>query len=139
MNKVNIKKAIAIMERAKMHEKSFYMCLWQEGSSHSEIAETEETLHTCGYTACFGGWVALSPEFHEDGGWLGECGEPCFKDEEDQYAIQAWLDIDQNTAANLCWVGGNRDADGNPFFPVTCGEQVTPQMVIDKLEMLLVT
>ena len=70
MNIEHIDQAIAIMKRAgkvNMHQ-------WQERGA--SCATTEKELHACGNSACFAGWVAVSPEWKEFGGSFAYRGEP---------------------------------------------------------------
>lgn len=96
MNKENINKAIAVMKRAK----NLQMTAWQNSS---KIAQTEEELHTCGNSACFAGYIAISPEFP---GTCDSCGVPEI-DFEDGWklrggpAIQHWFELDEDTPQGL--------------------------------------
>lgn len=68
MNIENMNKAIAVMERAKLHD-SVDMQDWQadtDGYNTSIKAITEAELHACGNKACFGGHLAISPEWLSD-------------------------------------------------------------------------
>ena len=110
MNIQNIKKAIAIMERA---QGKVSMLQWQsspQGGQRLGIYEAE--LHACGNVACFAGWIAVSPEFQADGGGANPfCGFPVFQTERgffvEEEAIEKWLDIPYEFAESL--VHGNRE------------------------------
>ena len=141
MNKVNIKKAIAIMERAKRHD-SLFMPYWQMASPNNPLkfVDNEQDLHTCGNRACFAGHVAVSPEFQMDGGSVTCEGEPRLGGRYGAYAIQDWLQISQEDARGL--VFGN--AYGSPCDPKDRSHyygkmfrDVTARDVIAKLEQLL--
>lgn len=93
MNIENIDKAIAIMRRAGRVD----MHSFQSGD---EILRSEEELHLCGTAACFAGWVAVSPEFHADGGGMDGSG-PCYKGRLDEEAIAGWLEIPLSLADGL--------------------------------------
>ena len=142
MNKANIEKAIAIMRRAEQHD-SLYMPDWQCATNNEEptLARDEQALHACGNRACFGGHVAVSPEFRADGGSCTFQGAPAFDEHIGSDAIRDWLGIDEDTARNL--VLGNATGP-HPGYPgdhsVYYGKifsDVTPADVIAKLEQLL--
>jgi hypothetical protein len=101
----NIEKAIAIMKRAGEVDMEAWQGVWQEP------VYTEEAAHECGTVCCLGGWIALSPEFHADGGSAGRYGEPIIVVNKITYAnyeaIAEWLDISENKAAALCMVLGD--------------------------------
>lgn len=54
MNKERIQYAISIMEQAENLDMNSYQ------SAFNHVATIKE-LHTCGNTACFAGYLALSP------------------------------------------------------------------------------
>lgn len=158
MNKtlIQLDKAIAIMRRAQ----NLNMTYWQRlnynphyprpnlGTDLPRVVSTEEELHACGNTACFAGYVAISPEFKADGGRVGVVGEPVLKDIESKYiwirvskVIAQWLGITEKEADNL--VQGDTFIGGNEKRPtLVCRfygkewSKVTPQDVIEKLEIL---
>lgn len=69
MNTERIKYAISIMEQAQ----NLNMRIWQNRTDwDSDYATTIEDLHTCGNTACFAGYIAISPLFQEVGGVVVE-------------------------------------------------------------------
>ena len=137
MNRENVKKAIAIMERAKLHEANFNICVWQDRRGGCGTSSAEEELHVCGFTACFGGWVAISPEFQKDGGDVMRGGCPRIMGEMGEEAIAYWLDVRTELGGALCWVGRYRTYKGKQFYPTDNSDDITPQMVIDKLKELL--
>ena len=108
MNLTNVNKAIAVMERVKARGDDLDMCVWQQrrrpANGNSRMLKTaEEELHTCGTSACFAGWVAVSPEFKEDGGYAHPLdGAPRIGVADDQYAIAKWLGISGKEAGILC-------------------------------------
>lgn len=132
MNKENIKKAIAIMERAGTVDMSY----WQDVRGDSAI-DNEKQLHTCGTSACFAGWVAVSPEFQRDGGQVSSAGAPIFDYLQGSMAIARWLDIRQTLAGEL--VLGDLDEDdlGYSHFYEKQWEEVDDQDVIKKLKLIL--
>ena len=71
MNKVLIQldKAIAIMRRANnLNMKEYQMSSLGKHLRYNEICTSENSLHRCGNTACFAGYVAISTEFKNDDG-----------------------------------------------------------------------
>ena len=91
MNIERLNQAISIMKRAGTLD----MTNWQE-ETFIRCATTEATLHTCGNSACFAGWVAVSPEFQEAGGEVHpDYGFPIFGKLSGASAICAWLDVDR--------------------------------------------
>ena len=87
INKERLEQAIAVMQRAG----KVSMGTWQGGNT-LECATDEEGLHQCGSTACFAGWVAVSPEFQAAGGRVGTSGWPCFDLCTGHDAINRWLE-----------------------------------------------
>lgn len=88
MNKERIQYAISIMEQAK----NLYMNSWQ--SAFKPVATINE-LHFCGNTACFAGYLALSPLFKEVGGAVGSHGHPILGDWVDELAVLAFFETDE--------------------------------------------
>jgi hypothetical protein len=105
MNALNVSKAIAVMERVKERGDSFSMRHWQFPREDSGRACTsEDDLHECGMPACFGGWIAVSPEFIANGGSAApSSGVPVFgSGDPGDASIGAWLGINEEDSANLC-------------------------------------
>lgn len=86
INLERLNQAIAIMGRAG----KVRMGTWQ-GVNALECATGEDELHQCGNSACFAGWVAVSPEFQAVGGRVGISGWPCFDGVIGSNAINRWL------------------------------------------------
>lgn len=137
MNKTNVQHAINIMKRAG----NINMGSWQQvysGDKFIGIKDDEEDLHTCGTGACFAGWVAVSPEFKEAGGYPNpRSGTPVIEDPDDVAicdgadAIGYWLDIDLDVAEALCAVQDEGEKD---LYPKG---DVTKEDIIDSLTKLL--
>ena len=131
MNRERVQAAIAMMK--DVTHRHFNMTGWQnKGHSHvSRIitAQTESELHACGNTACFAGHLALSPEFQKAGGSVNKIGAPVFKGFDEANAVAEYFDIPYELAGDLTLP--DRD-----FYPV-CFEDVKPEHVIEKLEMIL--
>ena len=130
MNRERIQDAITMMKRAI--PRYFDMTNWQnKGNSYvPRIAQTESELHACGNTACFAGHLALSHEFQDAGGLVSETGAPIFNDLLEASAVAEYFDIPYELARDLTLP--NKD-----FYPVDF-EDVKPEHVIEKLEMILV-
>lgn len=132
MNRERIETAIRIMERVRVHELD--MIAYQSPPKNSPPsmvwARTEQEMHACGNTACFAGWIAVSPEFWEDGGYVSEySGAPVFRGCVGYQAIAEWLELPEETAESL--VHGSGD-----MYPVPFAE-VEPRHVIVALKALL--
>ena len=135
MNKSNVQKAINIMQRVIDRGDAFDMRGWQF-TSPSERRVAEVDLHTCGQAACFGGWVAVSPEFQKDGGRVSNIsGAPLYKERDRQYAIAEWLEVSTREAESLCGLEVDKR---NDLYQVKLYE-ITPDMVIHALFRLLET
>jgi hypothetical protein len=105
MNALNVSKAIAVMERVKERGDSFSMRQWQFPREElGRACTSEDDLHECGMPACFGGWIAVSPEFIEDGGSAARIsGAPVLgSGDRGDASIGAWLGINEEDSANLC-------------------------------------
>lgn len=154
MNKtlIQLDKAIAIMKRAK----NLNMKEWQKPNyDHSEIpriVSTEEELHACGNTACFAGYVAISPEFKADGGRIGRGGAPVLSPIEPRptafqvpEVIAQWLGITVKEADSLVYGDIYAETDESTDDMTAKSHyyqkewlKVEPQDVIEKLEELKV-
>lgn len=87
MNIERLNQAINIMKRAGTIDMGF----WQGDTF--DTCHTESELHSCGNSACFAGWVAVSPEFQEAGGaHLHNSGAPIFNGCMGYLAIAGWLE-----------------------------------------------
>lgn len=95
MNKVRIEYSIGLMREAK----NFNIQNYQEPLSSFTIEE----LHERGASACFGGYIALSPRFQADGGSVGLGGSPNYKGLVGPVAIAAWLDIDVSICEDIIY------------------------------------
>lgn len=106
MNIENVNKAIDVMERVKARGDNFDLSTWQGGFDGGVIAR-EEDLHACGTSACFAGWVAVSPEFQADGGEVNFDGSPQYSVFRCESAIREWLNLPHKEADDMC---GMRDS-----------------------------
>jgi hypothetical protein len=135
VNAENVRKAIAIMERAD--KEHFDMTSFQSLTKDKIAAITVPKLHACGNTACFAGWVAISEEFQADGGHVdlySGAPEIAVRDAktshllDGEFAIAYWLDISPQLAVDLCFTGSDS------FYEA---DDIKPHHVIDKLKALL--
>lgn len=154
MNKERILSAIELMRNAQ----NLSMCFWQgdkvikdEGRSNAitNICPSIEELHSCGNTACFAGYLAISQPFKDAGGRVQKhTGAPIFYSEgegidyEDADAVGVYLDIPYKTACSLVYGDLNRDPDCNRYrtfseFYQKPWANVEAVDVIAKLEGLL--
>ena len=83
---------IKVMQRVVDGEYTFDMNSWQKDDGRPRH-KTEKSLHTCGSPACFGGWLAISPEFKRAGGKMGGTGSPRFKGRYRGEAITGYLGL----------------------------------------------
>jgi hypothetical protein len=98
----NINKAIAIMLRAK----NLNMTAFQANVNGLTLVTTEEELHKCGNTACFAGYVAVSPEWQAEGGLCVD-GSPQRDEAEtpEGDVIAEWLGISRHLAFGIVFGG----------------------------------
>ncbi len=168
-----VRKAIAVMNRAVKANGNFCMLNWQlpksdflpikKARNHKRRVEfrygfgtldykrSETELHQCGSAACFAGYVAISPEFLEDGGYTGLGGSPNIMSPAtaefpggEKYAgeraIAWWMGLSEQAAESLCAVE-SACTDGpmglySPFYGKRVIE-VTSEDVLVKLRLLL--
>jgi len=123
MNVANVDKAIAIMGRAVNLNMRFYQAKFHAGGSVSVLAalKTEEELHRCGTSACFGGYIAVSKEFQADGGFVSTDGSPCIVSSvsgrrlEGHEALAYWFVISETLAQMLVY-GGTDEFGRGRFY-----------------------
>ena len=150
MNINNVKIAIAIMERAGKVD----MRSWQsnsKGNAHTD----EKKLHKCGTTACFAGWVAVSPEWQEFGK-ISSDGAPELNNLDTidnfrpAYALSKWFELEEKIV-NLFVYGDiisdleidceyNGETVDGKFYSIFYDKQwskVKAKDVIEKLNILL--
>lgn len=93
-----LEQAIAVMKRAGKVD----MRAWQDFAMRQDIRHTEKELHACGNTACFAGWLAVSPEFQAAGGGLVEnTGMPEYRQLRGSAAVIGWLEAEGPKAQAL--------------------------------------
>lgn len=142
MNVENVKAAIEIMKNAQ----NLDMNSWQDNKGISgKYCHSIASLHECGNSACFAGYIAISEEFLSSGGCLSAYGgEPVLVTNEGNTlvstrAIAHWLGVSPETSESLIYgFNGDDEAEGNSeTFYGMCFEDVEPEDVIVKLEMIL--
>ncbi len=113
MNKERIALCITMMQDIITEHRAFNMHVWQQRKSSEGAFQTLEELHTCGSAACFGGYLALQPWFHEAGGKIGWMMAPSFKGVDQYDAIAKYLEVSAGIAEALTgcdqgtWYGKN--------------------------------
>lgn len=124
---------IAVMLRAVDQKYTFDMAFWQEYLTIDRPIQSEVMLHSCGSAACFAGWVAISPEFQENGGRASTAdGCPIFLGNIAGAAITTYLGLDpsidnmttKGLGHRLCYASQD-------FYQV---RPVTAQHVLSRLE-----
>lgn len=138
MNREHIKTAIKVMERVRDRNAPFTMRNWQINTTNEslgyQLVDTEDIAHACGTACCFAGWLALSPEFQQEGGSVNVIGSPSWKGEHGSAALASYLDVPWILAEDIAAMDafrGYSDAYGKYVY------EITPQDVIDKLNQLL--
>lgn len=128
MNKENIEYSIQLMQNAKNLNMGYYQ-------SGEKKVNNIELLHSCGNTACFAGYIAISDKFKNDGGTKYRNGSPEYDNKWGAEAISVWLDISFNLACSLV-TGACGFGLFSPFYNKEFTD-VTPEDVIEKLELIL--
>jgi len=144
LNIQHLDEAIEIMRRTPIQ--GFDMEEWRQEDAmgirdmSEEPPESEQDAHQCGMVACFGGWLALSPEFQRDGGKQWESsGAPIIHGPDGERhlgseAVAYWLGVSQWTGLALTLT----DSDlGHVFYnDVGLVSDIGPQDIIGALEMI---
>lgn len=143
MIKTNIKAGINILERVKaLPYDAFDETAWQDDPSAVgvvviKIRGSWDGLVKHRMTASLGGWLALSPEFQAQGGYIAQNGAPLLRVGEkvykDESAIAIFFGITKKMAEKItCTLN-----DTSIYDNIEDAEELTPQHVIDKLKELL--
>lgn len=136
MNRERVEYCIELMENVDRN--NFCMINFQYKGPLDKVARNITDLHTCGNSACFAGYVALSERFQREGGKVANnpIGAPIFKYGIGSRAIALYLGITEDTADALV-SGAYDDEDAkDDFYPVEFSE-VKPEHVIEKLKLIL--
>ena len=135
INVKHLKDAIAVMQRVADNATClFNMGYWQDFGDWESCAISERALHGCGIAACFGGWLAVSPEFQSAGGGVGDEGQPLFNGYQGCLAIAEYLGVGEIDAEALC--ATNADA-ATQFYRTIGMHLITARDVLDKLNEML--
>jgi hypothetical protein len=106
-----------------VHERtySFNLSSWRGGGDKDPgEANTVSRLHRCGNTACFGGWLAVSNDFIDAGGYAdNRFGFPMIGPAHGYAAIANYLDISQRKAWLLACPDESVVSYGKPSHEVT--------------------
>ena len=114
MNTKSIDSAIAIMTRHMEAQLPLDMTTWQGHNAQGKFGAALEEEHLCGTPCCFAGYIAVSPEFHADGGGCEiNSGTPLINDHYDADAIREWFDCSTKQACSLCDITHRRVAYPN--------------------------
>lgn len=135
MNRENVKYCIELMQNAT----SFDICDWQSGF---KLRDSIDALHSCGNTACFAGYIAISEKFKNDGGIQGTSGAPIIGINKGSNAVAYWLDIPERLAysftnGDTCMQKLNDSYFTYSDFYEKAWCDIKPQDVIKKLNQLL--
>lgn len=140
MNRERILYAIELMKQVRDEGKKLDMTGWQQSDTPAK------DFHTCGTACCFGGWLAISPKFKQDGGRIGCFGAPMFGEDiltDQEYllrdvgsqAIANYLEIDEDASDHLCAIICSIP---NEFYAHRLEtEDITPDDVINALQTIL--
>lgn len=137
MNLENVNKAIAVMERVKARGDKIDMRDWMDSwlmTNHP----TEEELHTCGTAACFAGWVAVSKEWADEGGFASKAGCPEMAGVSGIRAVSRWLEIPEKECGHLCGTYNHSTFAHSRVYPDSdgCIENIDVDDVLDALYRL---
>ena len=127
-NLKRVRQCIRMMQNAK----NLNMLAWQRApgaNRDSNEAKDTRTLHKCGNTACFAGYLAISPAFKAVGGRQTRGGSPELGYAHGPSAVAEYLGISESLALDLVYCG-------REFYPVSVKE-VKPEHVIAKLKLIL--
>lgn len=102
---MSLDKAIAIVERNAISDNILNMDVYQEYGGLGDVVMEEH--HSCGTICCLAGFIAISPEFQADGGYVSSTGAPRMGGKYNAASsIASWLGIPLRQAEILCCVSG---------------------------------
>jgi len=132
MNRENIQASINILQRVIDRGSNFDINFWASPLRQG-VDASEESYHACGMSACWGGWVGVSPEWP---GGVDYSGGPTLINGYGEKlvgtcALAHWLDVDLKMVASIAGL-----VEVGEYYAVRKAD-ITPQMVITKLEDLL--
>lgn len=130
-NQEHLQIALTVMRRVAEKHYPFDMHHWSDDGT----AKSEDDRVKCGTPACFGGWLACSPEGVSAGLYLEEDGDGgcnvVYGESDGGYAIANFLDTSQSLAWRLCGMEEYRK-----FYGKGKG-YITARDVIKQLEKLV--
>lgn len=136
-NKDRLGALITVMQRVVDNKKPFSINSWRSECTTEHPVQG----HTCGTSACVGGYLAMSPEFIKAGGSADkEDGSPQFKGHDGFYALGEYLDCNEEE----CYEGvGLAEMIADPpeseeFYGVDYN-WLTAEIVVARLAKLLET
>jgi len=92
---MNLQRMIKAAEwMLKIHETGdkFDLSQWKKPDDSNT---TYSSMHKCGTSACFGGWLAVSPDFKKEGGEADIGGCPIFDNHEGYEALNSYFGFDE--------------------------------------------
>jgi len=116
---LNRQLAVTIIQRAIENKTRLDMSAWQQFKAEG-CCQTEKELNDCGMAACFGGLIAISPEWLGQGHTISSRGAPIYIDHKNRetkgsYAIREWLGLSSKDAVNLCAMERSTDKKGDIY------------------------
>lgn len=135
MNKEHVKIAINVMTRVRDRGDELNMTHWQCHYG-TPMMHTEDDANRCGTACCFAGWLAISSEFEAKGGTVLTGGRPSYDGFSGELAISKFLGISVRLAERLTAMTEDVDIT-HRFYQVRDIRSITPQHVIDRLELIL--
>lgn len=131
-NEKNIKDSIEVLKRVRDRQGKFNLIEWQEGANFIASIENEEYLYTCNMAACIGGYIAVSHEFHAEGG-RPMCGMPVFRRLVGFEAMAEYWGVDVREVEMRC----DCDQFTLAYYGVYHIDDITIDMAIAAVESLL--
>jgi len=89
-------KKILLRAKKKNNNKfniEYFQCI-SHGVKPDFALESEEELHACGYSACVGGYLAVSPEWRKFGGTVSSIGSPSYHELNTINSMKEWLEYE---------------------------------------------
>lgn len=138
MNHKAVKSAIKLMQKVKEKNLLLDMGSYRCTEQPKTIKSIRSIEHDCGTTHCLAGYIALSPDFKKFGGKVEFSGVPYIESLGifigGVAAITKYFDIEEKEYNGLCCGYGR----GEYYYGVSHVSEITIDMVIDKLEQLLI-
>ena len=122
---------ITVMQRVHDNNYKFGMRYWQDLDTAVGAKSTEAELKDCGTPACFGGWLAVSPEFIALGGLCIKDGSPVFHCGTENRAISNFLFCNGNDQLGYELTDG-----GSGLYDDVKPSNITAAHVLERLEYI---